>query len=378
MTERAVAIVCPKYHPLTCGVGDHSMRLAEELLRRGERACVFTVGPALPHPEAPQVPVVAVGRSTPSLAAAQLFRHIRRWGATEVLLQYVPHMWNATRLGSPATPLLGAALRAAGLRVNVLAHELFLAWSARPDLAAGAATQRLQFGMLLAAADQLFVTTESRLAQVLPWARTLRREERLSLLPIGSNALPVPAHPDPKIFRVGLFGTQGSGKLYDVVLDAFGQIASALPRSELLFIGDLGNRSDRQWQGLEEAVSAHPARDRIHVTGKLPLGEVGRAVARLSAYLFPMDTGANTRSGTLPLPLGCGVPVIAARGMETGSLFVGDQNVVFAQALTGEAFARAALRLHREPGLAERVAAGGRRLYEEQLAWPVLVSQLMH
>ncbi len=372
MTPRSFAIVSPKYYPLTCGVGDHSMRVAEELLRRGHRARVFTRAPASPNPEAPQVTVLAAEGPTPSVVAFRLLRSIERFGPTDLLLQYVPHMWG-TRFGSFAPSLLACALRRRGIRVIVLAHELYLPWYRRPDLALGAAVNRAQLAAVLAAADRLVVTTESRfaaLARVTPAG--LRR--RLSWIAVGSNALPVEGAREPGAFRVGLFSTLS--KPFEVVLTAFAILAAQVPEAELHLIGDLGPPRP-ELNRLRASIAAHPAADRVRVTGKLPLARIGPEVARLNVFLFPMDSGANTRSGTLPLALGSGVPVVAICGHETGTIFVGDENVVFADALSGEAFARAALRLHREPGLAERVVAGGRHLYEQRLSWPALVSGLL-
>jgi hypothetical protein len=59
-----------------------------------------------------------------------------------------------------------------------------------------------------------------------------------------------------------------------------------------------------------------------------------------------MQTGANTRSSTLPTALGSGVPVVAVDGRETDrALFCDGDNMLFARALDGAAFAEAALHM---------------------------------
>jgi glycosyltransferase involved in cell wall biosynthesis len=110
----------------------------------------------------------------------------------------------------------------------------------------------------------------------------------------------------------------------------------------------------------------------------LSLAEVSAEIAELDLYLFPMSTGANTRSGTLPAALGSGLPIVAVRGAETDDeLFRDGDNVVFAQALTGGAFADAALRLIRDPALMERVTSGALRLYAEHLSWERIVDRFL-
>ena len=114
------------------------------------------------------------------------------------------------------------------------------------------------------------------------------------------------------------------------------------------------------------------------MTESLPLAEIASEIADLDLYLFPMDTGANTRSGTLPVALGAGVPVITIRGSETdASLFRADENVTFASDLTAAAFAEAALSLLRNRVLLERVGQGGRQLYEEHVSWERIADRLL-
>ena len=147
--------------------------------------------------------------------------------------------------------------------------------------------------------------------------------------------------------------------------------------ASLALVGDTGDAASYNGRNVSSQIRNHVAAERIRVTGKLPLQQVAQEVARFDAFLFPMDVGATTRSGTLPLPLGSGVPVVAFRGVDTGPLFVADENIVFASTLTGSAFADAATRLHNDSVLRDRVIAGGRRLYQEHLSWEAVGDQFL-
>ena len=114
------------------------------------------------------------------------------------------------------------------------------------------------------------------------------------------------------------------------------------------------------------------------MTGRLSLSEVAAETAGLDLYLFAMSTGATTRSSTLPSALGSGVPTVAVFGIETDlSLFRDGDNIVFAEAMTGPAFAAAALRLLKDPSALARVGEGGRRLYEDRLSWERIGDSLL-
>ena len=374
---RRLAIISSNYYPRTCGVGDHSMRLGQALLRHGVDARIFTRAPAELHPEAPELPVTPVMGTSAAMSALAIARCIREWRASDVVLQYVPTMLGASRFGSLAAPLLTRRLRGAQIRVVAICHELYLPWAVRPDLALAAALNRIEFAWLLASANRVAITTVPRHRALSPLARLVRAADRLALLPVGSNVLPIAARPVPGRFDIGLFSTLARGKRFDVVLEAFERLAAEIPAVHLVLLGDLGDPESPRFRDLTRRIQRSPVVERIRLTGKLPLANVAEAVSCLDAYLFPMDVGATTRSGTLPLPLGAGVPVVALRGRDTGALFVGDENIVFAHELSGTGFAQAVMRLRTEPHLAERVAQGGRRLYRDHLDWPVLAGRAL-
>jgi glycosyltransferase involved in cell wall biosynthesis len=365
---RKFAIVSPNYHPATCGIGDHSMRLATELRRRGHQATIFTRAPAAPNPEAADTPIVSAPRRSPLEIAGTIARLIDQSDATDVILQYSARMWDASRFGSPALPMLAAALRGR-LRLSLVAHELYTPWSRRPDLALGSAALRAQLGAVMAVCDAVFVTTGTRLPLVACAVAALRLPPRLGVLRVGSNALPVAGGASLGTPRFGLFSTLAVGKRFDVVVSAFETIWRRRPDAELIVIGDLGPPSGRAHRMLAAQIEASPAAARIHLTGKITLSEVASIVSTLGVYLFPMDTGANTRSGTLPIAFATGVPVVAIRGQETDPIFEDRDNVLFAGALDGPAFAAAALEILDDARLAERLSVGGRRLFERHLSW---------
>jgi len=128
---------------------------------------------------------------------------------------------------------------------------------------------------------------------------------------------------------------------------------------------------------LNERIARSPFGARIHLTGKLSLQEIAATVATLDLYLFTMNTGANTRSSTLPLALGSGVPTVAIRGPETDPIFVHRENVFFADSLDGAAFARAAAQVFADAELAAQLSQGGQRLYREHLAWDRIVDRAL-
>jgi hypothetical protein len=354
------------------------MRLAQELRGRGIEAAVFAREPTSPHPDAPDLEVHGAPGARPLVVARRLAPAILAARPTDVVIQYTAQMWNASRFGSGGLPWLAAKLRRAGVRVTLVAHELYILYgSLRPDLAVGSTLQRAQLAALLLSCHRSFVTTGSRLKYIEPYTRALGLPAP-GVLRVGTAALPVARRRLPGPPRVGLFSSAAVGKRFDLVLAAFGEIARARPDAELVLVGDLGAPDEPRVRAIHAALRAHAASARIRVTGKLPLADVAQEIADLDIYLFNGETGANTRSSTLPLALGSGLPVVAFDGVETDqSIFRDGVNILLSDALSAASFARLALRLLDEPALAARVGAGARALYERELTWPRIADHLL-
>lgn len=380
---RRFAIVTPNYHPRTCGLGDHSMRLAQELSRRGFIAQVFASGEVEASPEAPEIEVQGTPILPPMPRARALKDAVAAFGATDVVLQYTAQAYSGLRFGSPAAPWLASSLRTAGARVTLIVHEMYIPWSLRPDKAIGAALYRIQLAATLRAADRVFVTTETRKREVRRLTTLARGIDDLRVLRVGANALPAPARTEAgssstlKRPRFGVFSTLAKDKRFDVVLDAFDDITREAPEAELLLLGDLGSGRTHAERTLRARAERGVAEGRIHLSGKLPLSKVAEAIASIDVYLFPQATGATTRSGTLPVALGSGLPCVAVRGKETDSIFRDGENVYFARGLTGPDFADAGRALIRDGALRARLGQGAKKLYDEHLAWPVIVDRLL-
>jgi len=161
------------------------------------------------------------------------------------------------------------------------------------------------------------------------------------------------------------------------VLDCFRIIAQQRPDARLTLLGDFASSGPARLREFEQEVAAHPARDRIRIAGKQSLSAIAQEVADLDVFLFPMESGANTRSSTLPLALGSGLPVVATRAEETDDLFVDQENIVLADAMEGDAFAAATLRILNDKALSDRVSRGAKALYRDHLSWQRIGDRLL-
>ena len=381
-SKQRLAMVIPNYYPVTCGIGDFTMRLTRELVGRGAEVALFTQAPAAPNPECSSIKVFAAEGRTPLQTASSLRELIVAFDPSEVFVHYVPHMLGASRFGSPAVPALMAHLKGRA-RVTAVFHELYFAWTWRPDLVLAATLQRLQFSAALGLADRVFVTTAARKRSLETMLRSSGRDTQVELLFVGANAPPLPRPPpgrtgNPVRRRLGVFSMLRRGRHFDAMIDAFEIVHQRHPDTELVLIGDFGTDASQPYRALKEHIARSPVAQHVRLTGALPLWRVAEEVAALDVYLFPDENGASTRSSTLPIALGSGVPVIATCGADTATdFFVDGQNIIFIPNLGAPALAAAALRVLEEPSWAAKLSLGGRLLYEQHLSWPVIAEQVL-
>jgi glycosyltransferase involved in cell wall biosynthesis len=375
------AFICPNFYPRVCGISDYSVRLASELIRCGHEVRILSRAPAEAHPAAPALEFHSSSRRSPMFIAADLARAIATFHPTDVVLHYTAQMWDIWRFGSPALVWLAERARRTGASVTVVVHEPYIPWRLRPDLALGSFLQRLQLAALISRCDRSFVTTATRIEIVAPLARLVGAAPP-AVTRVGPGAMPIRRVIDgsrpSSAPRIGFFSTITRGKRFDVVLDAFAIVVRQIPGAELVILGDLGPEDHPGAVELRQTVSRHPAADRIRITGKLSLEAIAAEIAALDLYLFPMDTGANTRTSTLPVALGSGIPSVAIKGRETdGLIFRDGENIIFARDLTAAAFGEAALRLLGDTTLLSRVGAGARRIYDEHVSWEQIADRFL-
>jgi glycosyltransferase involved in cell wall biosynthesis len=227
----------------------------------------------------------------------------------------------------------------------------------------------------MAVVDRVVVTTENR-ASDLEWMRRLTRQDKIDIVPVGPNVLPVQRKKTDGPFRLGTFSQLSTSKRIDSAIEAFALVAAEVPFSELVLIGDMSGEGLLA-RRLDVLTRDSPYASRLKKTGRLSLAQIGEHMSQLDVFLFPMVQGMTTRSGTLPVALGSGVPVVGMKGVETSPWFVPDENYVDSGTLKPSQIAAAALRLKREPELGLRVASGGRALFAQHLTWTEIAKALV-
>jgi glycosyltransferase involved in cell wall biosynthesis len=182
----------------------------------------------------------------------------------------------------------------------------------------------------------------------------------------------------PRVLFVGRFDRHKGG---DLAIDAFREIGAASPRAELLFAGpdrgfdDGRGRTFSLEQYLAERIPDEAVRARVRRLGALPPAELAALRGRASVVVVP--SRYEVFGMTAMEALASGAPLVAARvGGLAETLRSGENALCFEAGDAGD-LAQRVLEVLANPGLAARIAEGGRRLFEQRCAPAAVAGEVL-
>jgi glycosyltransferase involved in cell wall biosynthesis len=352
-----VLIACPSYPPqdVTCGVGDYTRCLAEELVRLGEQVTVVASA-AWRGPERGGVGVLPILD-----APAPWWRVI----PTDVVnLQYAPDLYRER----------GRALRATlSIPTVVTFHTLLDATFRSRGVAL----------WLLTSARHVVAANEEVSAMVrrrVPWIA-----RRLTEVPIGSNiAIASPGDPAETRASIGApprapllvhFGLVYPGKGLETLLEALAIVRATHPETHLVVAGDT-READRAYRSDLEALAVKLGVARaVTWTGRRDDDDVSRILTLADVFVAPFDGGASIRRGSLLAAFAHGLSVVSTSPAVASAYLRDGDNVALVAPRDPAALAARIGVLLDAPAERARLADGARKL-ATRMAWPAIAEEI--
>lgn len=307
---------------------------------------------------------------TPGRADQQVVLETVLGEVEALVVQYNPFSY-ARRGLAPWLPRMLRGLRRSGRRPDlaVMVHEAYVPFGPGRT-AILSVLQRRQLAAILRQVDVAFAST----ATVADQLRHLSNGCAVVHLPVGST-VPDERHErhaqraalqvaDDQ-FVVATFGTAHAARLMTHLTAA----VNAIARHRSVVMLNLGIGAPG-FSGLDPDV-------RLITPGELAATEVAQNLAASDLFLSALSDGVSTRRTTFVSALQHEVAVVGTIGHNTDDLLHESSGVVLVPQEPVARFADAAVALSLDDAERQRCARDGRRLYDNEFAWPVVASRLV-
>lgn len=368
-----ICMVCPSYPPqdTTCGVGDYTRCLAEELVKQGEQVVVVTSTGYRGDSGVVQVRPIM---SNWSAAKAWKLLRAQRGQADDVIhLQYTPDLYGR-RAGFVLLPCLSRLLPRP-VPVVVTFHTLI----------GGGLWSRLMAPWLLLTANRSISANEE--VSDLIHRHLPMLESRVTGIGIGSNiqvnAVDREAARRSERVRLGIpdeapvlahFGLVYPGKGLETVLRALPAILQEHPMARLVVVGDTrpGDRPYRD--ALDRLAREQGVVQAVVWTGRASGERVSSLLAAADLFVAPYDAGGTARRGSLMAGLAHGLPVVTTPSPVPSSLLQDGMHVALVPSGDAETLAKRVCALLASDDERARLRAGALAL-AEQCSWPAIAQR---
>jgi glycosyltransferase involved in cell wall biosynthesis len=357
-------MVCPSYQPqpIACGVGDYTVRLAEELARQGEDMQVLC-STAYRGGDGGAVRVIPdVERWT--LGVARDVLRLRMRTRAVLHLQYTPVLYGPHAGFRLVTAL--ARLRRARVPTVVTFHTL----------TGGSRWSPLWAVLLLASASASIAANAEVEGMVRRRLPALAR--RLRTIAIGSNVEPAGTAGDGSGRRlVGVlpaapllvhFGLIYPGKGLETLLHAFETLRRRHPTARLVLVGDTPPESEAYRAVLQRMIPQN-GMGAVTWAGRRSEREVSSILAAADLFVAPYDDGASTRRGSLLAAVAHGLAIVTTTPALASADFRDGDTVAIVPPRNPDALAARLDTLLATPEACARLRAGARGL-AARFAWP--------
>jgi glycosyltransferase involved in cell wall biosynthesis len=369
-----IALICSHFPPLTCGVGDHTARIADGWTRAGNQVDVYTAQANPAPPSGVRVHSIGTGGAAHWNRASyqSLLTQVLEAHSDAIVLQYTPYLYGSRGL-HPELLAFVHRLRARSRAPLVLsAHELHYPVGVSPDRLILGTSQLAQFTWMASRADSIWVTLEKhelRWKRRMPW-------KRWEWYPVGSNielredSLSSPlVSPDDRALL--LFGTSHPTRLMGHAFSALERCLSPDRGVKLVIVGQSAS------QVAEELKTHHATHlaSSVRSLGFIPPEQVSAWLSRAELVLAPFLDGISTRRGSVMAAFERGKPVLTTLSYSSDPSI--DWRSFCAIGTDASDFGRACAELLQNPAERKRLGDAALAFHRAHFDWKVICARTL-
>jgi glycosyltransferase involved in cell wall biosynthesis len=355
-----IAILTRSLPPENCGIGDHSLQLAQALRLQGNKVTIIA-GRGNPERD---VYITKDDWSKPGLNELRL--QLEKLDIDHLVLQYTPLMFSGVR-GKQNFSLLDFWKRCSlQWHTSIILHETyFRVWWYPFSLLKGTFEKRLML-LLVEASDHVFTASQPLENELCK--KTLLRH-KVHRLPLGSHFCAVKIDREnfrqrhnisPETNVLTLFGGGTNLWFQRSYVDALDRF---LNESEIpiywLFLG--GIPSD--WFRLQAPILS---------PGRLPVEDISAWLQMTDIFLMPNRCGLSAKRSTLSAALQHSLPVVGTHGEMTDDFWKDVLGVTLVSSNQSEQFQNAVMRLCMDKTLRESQGKENYSYFKENFSWETI------
>ena len=372
MSTPKLVFLTRNYPPTICGIGDHTYHLAQEMSRRGVEVYVICSADQGAG-KLDNIRVYPVVKKWDKGGMDCIFRLVAEIDPDWVVVQYVPHMYHPK--GLPLALLsLYQSLSRSDFRVMTIFHEVKI----RPERNPKKMTMSFLQGQI---AYGLSRKSSKIVTSIDFYAHNLRRlGNRKTVIPIGSNILPIPVSEESLKKLRDRYGIAEGAKVVctfgnrDIrpYLPTFDKLSAEYPKMVWLLCGK--NTTPHH---------VFASRPYIRYLGEMKSEEIYRHLSLGEVFFMPDfvtekgEGGTCSKSGSLACAFSLGIPIIGTKGDMNNMLLVDGKNLLLTDTKDPESLYRAFISCFDSEKLCSVLGKNALELYKSTLSWDVLATKLM-
>lgn len=370
-----IVFLTPNFPPTICGVGDHTYRLALEMMEKGIEIHVICSADQTPTPSDSQLltvhPVVKTWNTEGVTSIVNVVKTIQPdWFIT----QYVPHSYHPKGL-SYILLFLYRQLRQSKTPILTIFHEVKI----RPETAFKTRLMSYLQGFI---AHKLSNMSAKVVTSIDFYDNNLKDipSDKKTIIPIGSNVLPI---------EVSNFDKHNLRKRYQIdtkakVICTFGNrdVSSFLPIFDSLstdyphliwLICGKNNTPSVVWT----------SRSYLRYVGPMSADDIYRHLSIGDVFFLPDylskngEGGTCNKSGSLACGLSLNIPIIGTKGDMNNQLLVDKENILLVDINDKNAVVNAFKSCFESPSFSRKLGNNARDLYDKQLIWRGLADKFL-
>ncbi len=365
-----IVFLTPNYPPTICGVGDHTHRLALEMMEKGVEIHVICSADQMPPPsDSPLLTVHPVVKSWNTEGVTSIMDVVKMIQPDWFITQYVPHSYHPKGL-SYILLFLYHQLNALKTPILTIFHEVKI----RPQTAFKTRLMSYLQGLI---GNKLSNMSAKVVTSIDFYDNNLKDipSDKRTIIPIGSNILPIAVSDFKKQNLKNKYQIDANAKIIctfgnrDIssFLPVFDSLSTDYPNLIWLICGK-NNTPSVVW----------PSRSYLRYVGPMSADDIYRHLALGDVFFLPDylsingEGGTCNKSGSLACGLSLNVPIIGTKGDMNNQLLKDKENILLVDINDKNAVINAFKACFESSNLSQKLGNNARELYDNALTWRVL------